>query len=160
LSACAYGVAFGALQLTPGRIAPGLPNLAEQRKALKPLSDSGKVLNAKFDTTLPGTPERAAALGPIKANMGKQKPLLDEVKKFGNQTQFFQEMGGLVGRIVLALADHHRHRSPHHSPAAPGARPHHSAAHLSLLYKQDAGVFSWGMACAGFVTTVAIQFPR
>src|SRR3569832_362177 len=26
LSACAYGVAFGCLQQTPGRIAPGLPN--------------------------------------------------------------------------------------------------------------------------------------
>ena len=73
LSACAYGVAFGALQLTPGRIAPGLPSLAEQRKALKPLQDEAKQLNAKFDATTPGTPERAAALAPLKANAIKQK---------------------------------------------------------------------------------------
>src|SRR5580765_450987 len=36
LSACAYGAAFGALQLTPTRIVPGLPTLAEQRKGLRP----------------------------------------------------------------------------------------------------------------------------
>lgn len=45
LSACAYAGAFGALQLTPLRIAPGVPELAEQRKALKPLQDEAKALN-------------------------------------------------------------------------------------------------------------------
>ena len=103
VSACAYGVAFGALQLTPGRIAPGLPNLAEERKSLKPLADEARQLNAKFDASQPGTPERKAALEPIKANAAKQKPLMDKVKSVGNATQFYQEMGGLAGRIALAL---------------------------------------------------------
>ena len=30
LSACAYGIAFGALQVTVSRVAPGLPELAPQ----------------------------------------------------------------------------------------------------------------------------------
>src|ERR1043166_1923761 len=48
LSACAYAAAFGALQLTPLRIAPGLPELAEQRKALKPLRDAAPQLKEQF----------------------------------------------------------------------------------------------------------------
>lgn len=158
LSACAYGVAFGALQLTPGRIAPGLPNLAEQRKALKPLQDEAKQLNATFDQTKPGTPERATALAPLKANAGKQKPLLDKVKEVGSQAQFYQEMGGLAGRIVLALL----------IIIGIGRRlllrllqiPGLVILPLTylMLYKQDIGVFSWGMAFAGFVTTSQFSF--
>ncbi len=53
LSACAYGAAFGALQLTPLRVAPGLPELAEQRKALKPLQTEAKQLNAQLDGAMP-----------------------------------------------------------------------------------------------------------
>ena len=44
LSACAYAVAFGALQLTPTQIVPGLPDLAEQRKILTPLQDDARAL--------------------------------------------------------------------------------------------------------------------
>ncbi|HLQ45264.1 MAG TPA: MFS transporter, partial [Planctomycetaceae bacterium] len=49
LSACAYGVAFGALQLTPLRIAPGLAELAEQNKGLAPLRAQAKELIKQFD---------------------------------------------------------------------------------------------------------------
>jgi hypothetical protein len=48
LSACAYAAAFGALQLTPLRVAPGLPELAEQRQALKPLNDEATALNKQL----------------------------------------------------------------------------------------------------------------
>src|SRR6185369_8645230 len=53
LSACAYAAAFGALQLTPLRIAPGLPELTEQRKALKPLRDEAAQLNAQVSAVMP-----------------------------------------------------------------------------------------------------------
>src|SRR5947207_7305456 len=53
LSACAYAAAFGALQLTPLRVAPGLPDLAEQRKSLKPLQDEAKDLNLQLNVALP-----------------------------------------------------------------------------------------------------------
>lgn len=52
LSACAYGVAFGALQLTPTRIVPGLADLADQQKALKPLQDEAKQLNEQLDEAM------------------------------------------------------------------------------------------------------------
>ncbi len=158
LSACAYGIAFGALQLTPGRIAPGLPNLTEQRKALLPLVVEAKKLNSVFDATQPDTPERKAALDPIKANAAKQKPILDQVKEVGGETQFYQEMGGLAGRITLALL----------LIAGMGRRlmlrllqiPGVIILPLTyfMLYQQDAGVFSWGIACAGFVVMSQLSF--
>jgi len=158
LSACAYGVAFGALQLTPGRIAPGLPNLAEERKVLKPLQDEAKVLNAKLDATQIGTPERAAAMGPLKANGGKQKPLLDKVKEFGSHAQAYQETGGLVGRIVLALLIivGLGRRTLLRLLQVPGLII--LPLTYLVLYKQDASVFYWGMAAAGFVTTSQFSF--
>ena len=158
LSACAYGVAFGALQLTPGRIAPGLPDLAEQRKVLQPLVAEAKVLNAKFDATQPGTPERAAALAPIKANAGKQKPIMDRVKEVGSHTQFFQEIGGLAGRIVLAvlLIVGIGRRVLLRMLQVPGL----IVVPLTyfLLYRQDASAFSWGVALIGFVIMSQLSF--
>ncbi len=179
LSACAYGAAFGALQLTPTRIVPGLPDLAEQRKALKPLQEEATGLNAQLNQLMPryrdaleGTPglpevagqraklrvalratkrlldtpdtdqagraavlsqltgmsnklavldgeltrvtadkpdakkaviDREKVMGQIGANREKQEPADLAIKGRGNRVQFFQETGGLVGRILLAL---------------------------------------------------------
>jgi MFS family permease len=158
LSACAYGIAFGALQLTPGRVAPGLPNLAEQRKALLPLVVEAKKLNAAFDATQPNTPERKTALAPIIANSKAQKPIMDKVKEVGSETQFYQEMGGLVGRIALALlviAGIGR-RLLLRMLQAPGVLI--LPLTYFMLYKQDAAVFSWGIACAGFVVMSQLSF--
>jgi MFS family permease len=158
LSACAYALAFGCLQQTPGQIAPGLPNLAEETQALRPLQDEARGLNQRFNATQPGTPERAAVMGPLKANAGKQKPLLDRVKEIGSQTQFFQEMGGLAGRIVLAvlvIAGIGRRRILR-TFQIPGLVIFPLV--YFVLYKQDVAVFSWGMAFAGFVTTAQFSF--
>lgn len=158
LSACAYGIAFGALQLTPGRIAPGLPNLAEQRKALQPLVVEAKKLNATFDATAPNTPERKAALAPIIANAKKQKPIMDKVKEVGSETQFYQEMGGLVGRIALALLIivGIGRRLLLRMLQAPGVLI--LPLTYFVLYQQDATVFSWGIACSGFVVMSQLSF--
>src|SRR3954471_12902375 len=69
LSACAYGAAFGALQLTPTRIVPGLSTVAEPRNNLRPLQDEARQFNlqlieakARFDAAasdLPGLKELA-----------------------------------------------------------------------------------------------------
>jgi MFS family permease len=102
LSACAYGIAFGALQLTPRLITPGLPNVAQQSKALAPLRKEATALNAKFDRTKPGSPERKAVVDQLKANQAQQAPHAKEVKELGDKVQGFQETGGLFGRIALA----------------------------------------------------------
>ncbi|HEY2574361.1 MAG TPA: MFS transporter [Verrucomicrobiaceae bacterium] len=158
LSACAYGIAFGALQLTPGRVAPGLSNLAEERKQLKPLVDEAKVLNVAFDATQQATPERKAALEPIKINAAKQKPIKDRIKEVGDKTQLFQELGGLTGRIALALLliVGMSRRLMLRMLQIPGVVI--LPLTYFMLYKQDATVFSWGLACAGFVVMSQLSF--
>lgn len=103
LSACAYGIAFGALQLTPKVIAPGLPELASNSKALAPLRAEAKALNDAFDKTEPNTPARGAIVGKLKANKAEQDKHAGPVSEMGETVQMFQEMGGLIGRIALAL---------------------------------------------------------
>lgn len=103
LSACAYGIAFGALQVTVARVTPGLPELRAEAKALAPLRKEAETLNAQLNSLPPNDSGRAALAVKIKENFAKQKPLNDVVKKHADTVQFRQEMGGLVGRILLAV---------------------------------------------------------
>ena len=103
LSACAYGIAFGALQVTVARVTPGLPELKSQAQALAPLRKEGEALNLQLNALAPTDPARKDLVAKIKENFGKQRPINDEVKKMGDKVQFHQEMGGLVGRIILAI---------------------------------------------------------
>ncbi len=178
LSACAFGAAFGALQLTPRSIAPGTPELASQRKELAPLQKAAAGLNQQllnlqpdFDkaaSDIPGLKEiaverahiriaqrplrqvaalpqateavradakkrlaelndnfkqlderlteataqhpearkivmdREALLKGLGENREKQAPLSAAVAERGDKAQLSQELGGLVGRIILA----------------------------------------------------------
>jgi MFS family permease len=103
LSACAYGIAFGALQITVARVTPGLPELKTQAAQLAPLRKEGETLNVKLNALPANDPARKEVMGEIKANFAKQKPINDDVKKMSDTVQFRQEMGGLTGRILLAV---------------------------------------------------------
>ena len=103
LSACAYGIAFGALQVTVARVTPGLPELKPQAGALAPLRKVSDGLNAELNKPTTTPEQRKELIGQIKANFGEQKPHLDKVKQMSDTVQFHQEMGGLVGRIALAI---------------------------------------------------------
>jgi len=167
LSACAYAAAFGALQLTPLRVAPGLPELAAQRAALRPLQIEASQLNTNLlgvmpaflqaEKDVPGLAELAAQRAKTRiaqraarkadnkellATLGArfsqletnlvqlteskpdakkavverekilkllgdnrelQDPLNKAVKDRGDKIQMFQELGGLTGRILLAV---------------------------------------------------------
>lgn len=197
LSAAAYASAFGALQLTPTRIAWGSPLLSEQRQTLDPLQDNpttdgvkkypdkpdgAKQLNEQLTAAkaeleaafarVPGLKEKMAERDAVRRDVRKlrdqefslkeagqdtaavaeeikkktapilppseetkalnamlkddeaalkaknayEKALKDlgdnrnlqrkadkEVREYGERTQFWQETGGLVGRILLAV---------------------------------------------------------
>jgi MFS family permease len=179
LSACAYGVAFGTLQLTPTRIVPGLADVAEQQAVLRPLQAEAVQLNKQLNevrprfeqaciqtpglrelagsrakvriamranarlleapdtadakkaearATLAGFTNRLASLdaelnqlvgvnsdakkavldrekilGQLVANREKQSKPDTIVKTRGKDVQLWQEIGGLLGRITLAL---------------------------------------------------------
>lgn len=103
LSACAYGIAFGALQVTVARVTPGLPELKPQAAALAPLRKEADELNKQLNALPAGDPSRKDIIAKIKENFGKQKPSIDKVKDMSDTVQFHQEMGGLVGRVLLAV---------------------------------------------------------
>jgi MFS family permease len=103
LSACAYAGAFGALQLTPPRVVPGLPQVAEQQKALTPLRKEAAKLNAELLKTAPGSDERKALAKQVAENRKQQEPYDRPIAQLGNEAQGWQEAGGLAGRILLAV---------------------------------------------------------
>ena len=103
LSACAYGIAFGALQVTVARVTPGMPELKPQAAALAPLRKEAEALNTQLNALAPADPARKDITAQIKANFVQQKPVNDVVKAMSDKLQFRQEMGGLAGRILLAV---------------------------------------------------------
>lgn len=80
LSACGYAAAFGALQMTPSQIAPGLPDIVEKEKAVKAAEEAK-------------SPEAKAM----------RLEQIQTVKDRRGDIQRWQEIGGLAGRIVLAV---------------------------------------------------------
>src|SRR5438093_1357902 len=66
LSACAYGIAFGALQVTVAAVTPGLPELKEQREQLLPLAKEAKALNEQLNQFPADDPGRKELMGKIK----------------------------------------------------------------------------------------------
>jgi MFS family permease len=167
LSACAYAAAFGALQITPRSVVPGLKEVATEQKELVPLRAEAAKLNAELDQVMPSfrqalaeTPaleeitgkraknrvafraamkagasntvatlgaefkelgtqldeataskpaakqtilERERLLRAIGDNRDKQLPNLSKITSLGDQAQLRQEIGGFVGRVLLAI---------------------------------------------------------
>ena len=167
LSACAYAAAFGALQITPRSVVPGLAELSTPRQELAPLRvDAGKLnkdldqvmptferalvetpglsevvgkraanrrdfrtamkaadsnavaklsgefrqLSGKLDELTAAKPEakqavteRERLLKAIGDNRDKQLPHTSAISARGERVQLFQEIGGLTGRILLAI---------------------------------------------------------
>jgi MFS family permease len=99
LFACAYGAAFGAIQLVPTQIVPGLPDVRELQKPLPELRKKMAGLQAKLKATPPDTAERASIQDEIK----KTDKQIKSLGGTGNQVQLWQEIGGLIGRVLLAI---------------------------------------------------------
>jgi hypothetical protein len=99
LFACAYGAAFGAIQLVPTQIVPGLPELREVQKPLPDLRKQLGALQAKVKGLPADAPERAE----VPRLQREIKAITDQVRAKGNDVQLWQEMGGLTGRVILAI---------------------------------------------------------
>lgn len=97
LSALGYACAFGALQLTPLQMAPGLPDV-ERAKAEAP--ELVKAATAKVKAAADGSAERAAAEKELEAAKSHVKNVINEKRA---NVQRWQEIGGLTGRILLAV---------------------------------------------------------
>ncbi|MCB1224175.1 MAG: MFS transporter, partial [Verrucomicrobiales bacterium] len=158
LSACAYGIAFGALQLTPLRISPGLPEVADHGKAMGPLRAEAAKLSEAFVAAPADSPERAELLTKLKENRAAQEPHDKAIKQVGSKIQLAQEFGGLTGRILLAvlLVVAITRRSLLRLFVLPGL----IVAPLTYFYlfHQGATAFSFGMALCGLLVVAQFSY--
>ena len=100
LSACGYAAAFGALQMTPLQLVPGMPDIATENNAV--IAESKAIqseLKKLPDGTKPG-PELAKRQADLKDN---QTNIRHKIEKRRGNIQRWQELGGLLGRIILAV---------------------------------------------------------
>ena len=106
LSACAYAAAFGTLQVTVAQGVPGLPEkeLKEARKQMLPLIEANKALGKELKKLPEDSPGHAAKRKEFNDNLRKIGKINKEViQPRREEVQFMQELGGLAGRILLAL---------------------------------------------------------
>jgi MFS family permease len=105
LSACAYAAAFGTLQVTVTQGVPGLPDLAQARAQMVPLIKTNQTLQKEMKSLPHHSAEYAAKEAEYNANLRKiGKINKDEIQPRREQVQFMQELGGLAGRVLLAVA--------------------------------------------------------
>jgi MFS family permease len=105
LSACAYAAAFGTLQVTVAQGVPGLPDLAEARSRMLPHIKANQALEEELRALPVDSPEHAAKLQAFNDNLKELGKInKDEIQPRREQIQFMQELGGLAGRVLLALA--------------------------------------------------------
>lgn len=104
LSACAYAAAFGALQMGPLLMAPGLPDIAAKReKVAERKAELGKLEKALETQDEAGKAAGRKMLDPRLADLKKEElAVAQEVKARRGNMQRWQELGGLSGRILFA----------------------------------------------------------
>jgi MFS family permease len=95
LSACGYAAAFGALQLTPLQMAPGLAALDPVKKENGPAIKAAEGrLQAAADADKPAAQ---------KALADARRPVQQAVQEYRGNIQRWQELGGLTGRVLFAV---------------------------------------------------------
>ena len=103
LLACCYGAAFGAIQLAPKQITPGLPELVPISKELDEATTAVKQKQQEIAKLAAESPEKAAAQKELPKLLKEQRELRSKIEEVGDKVQLLQETGGLFGRIVLWL---------------------------------------------------------
>ena len=152
LSACGYAAAFGALQLTPLQMAPGLPreDIAEKRKEVAP---AVKAASAKLKAAEDEDAKKVARRELAKASA----PFDKAVEPVRGNIQRWQELGGLTGRILFAiLLVYVASRVLIRIFLLPGVVLF-PIAYL-VLYQGDYGIFATAIFCCGLVTVAQFSY--
>lgn len=105
LSACAYAAAFGTLQVTVTQGVPGLADLKPAREKMEPLIKANKGIEKQLAGMDKASEEFKTRQKEFNDNLKKiGKINKEEVQPRREKVQFMQELGGLMGRILLAIA--------------------------------------------------------
>lgn len=103
LSACGYAAAFGAIQMTPLQIAAGLPDMVAMTQEAQKASKAVDAADAKLKETTEGTAEHETAKRELIEAIDAKKDANKPLKARRGNIQLWQELGGLAGRILLAI---------------------------------------------------------
>jgi hypothetical protein len=117
---------------------------------------------AALQKQLTALPENSPERGPLQAQLkqlrGEQKTITDKVKQAGNRVQFYQEIGGLAGRLTLAylaviIVSRQKLLRVFQIPGL-------LIVPLVFLYpaRYDLELLKWGMFLAGFLTVAQFSF--
>jgi len=155
LSACTYAAAFGALQLTPLQMVPGLPEIKEKRAAI---AAEGKEITEKQKTAAKDSPEEKLLLE-RQSELKKQTAALPkEIENKRGDIQRWQELGGLTGRILLAvlLLVVASHKTLLRIFLVPGLILF--PVTYIFLYQGEYAIFAAAIFCCGLVTTSQFSY--
>jgi hypothetical protein len=102
--------------------------------------------------------DREKILGQLAGNREKQEPFDSAIKAQGNKVQFWQEMGGLAGRVALALLLLFaiRRGTLLRLFQIPGLLV--VPLTYFYLFRHEPGLFPWGMAACGFMTVAQFSY--
>ncbi len=150
LSACGYAAAFGALQLTPLQMTPGLPKIAEVRKEAAP---KVKAAEEKLKTAASPQEQKAATKELAQAKM----LVVQATNEARGNIQRWQELGGLLGRILFAiLVAYVASRVLIRLFLVPGLILF-PVTYL-LLFQADYAIFASAVFCCGLVTVAQFSY--
>jgi MFS family permease len=164
LSACGYAAAFGALQLTPSLMVPGLPAIEPVRAETMPAVKAAekKLGEAKEKVKAAATDDaKAKAEGGAKAAQKglaeARAPLAQAIEAKRGNIQRWQEIGGLVGRILFAiLLVYVASRVLIRLFLVPGLVL--LPLTYLVLYQGDYAVFAAAIFCCGLVTVAQLSY--
>jgi MFS family permease len=100
LSACGYAAAFGALQMTPPNIVPGLPDIAQKNEQAR---QALEVAQANAKGPFPTKELQDEAERQLSEAKKQQAEATGATRARTGSIQLWQELGGLAGRILLAV---------------------------------------------------------
>lgn len=103
LSACGYAAAFGAIQMTPLIIVAGLPDMAPKVVEAGKAQKAVEARKAKLQETKEGTPAHTDAQAKLAEALKAKSEADQPLKARRGDIQRWQEIGGLLGRILLAV---------------------------------------------------------
>jgi MFS family permease len=103
LSACGYAAAFGALQMTPLQIVAGLPDMAPHKQEELKHAKAAKAAEARLKAASEDSPAHEAAKAELAEARKAQQDAARVLRARRGNIQLWQELGGLAGRIVLAV---------------------------------------------------------
>jgi MFS family permease len=105
LSACAYAAAFGTLQVTVTQGVPGLPDLADARARMLPAIKANQALERELRDLPRDSTQYQAKERQFLENLATIAQITKaHIQPRREQVQFMQELGGLAGRVLLAIA--------------------------------------------------------